>query len=130
MIERNGNIRARPMNKHKLTTKNLMTLVRENIDTKNSVLVTDQAHHYWKMNRILPHYDVNHEVWYVDDWKHTNTIESFWALLKRGIIGQFHKVSVRHLPKYINEFAYRFNNRKNKDVFALTLQKGLGIAKC
>jgi transposase-like protein len=128
IAERYGNVKAKPFLKSNLTTKKLMSLVRESVDTKRSVLVTDQAHHYWRMGKLIPHYDVNHQVWYTDGWKHTNTIECFWALLKRGIVGQFHKVTAKHLHKYINEFAYRFNNRDNKDVFTLTLNKGLGVA--
>lgn len=78
------------------------------------------------MNRLLPHKTVNHSIEYVNGWIHTNSIESFWALLKRGIVGQFHKVSVKHLPKYLTEFSYRFNNRDNKDVFDLTIKKAIG----
>jgi transposase-like protein len=74
----------------------------------------------------VPHKTVNHEVWYVDGDKHTNTIECFWALLKRGIVGQFHKVTLKHLPKYIDEFCYRFNHRQHKDLFALTLARAVG----
>lgn len=79
------------------------------------------------MRGLLPHKTINHSISYADGWIHTNSIESFWALLKRGIVGQFHKVSVRHLPKYLSEFSYRFNHRDSKDVFDLTLRKGLGV---
>ena len=127
LVERYGKVKAKPFNKRNITTKKLISLVRQTVDIKRSVLITDQAHHYWRMDKLMPHYDVNHQVWYTDGWKHTNTIESFWALLKRGIVGQFHKVSRKHLYKYINELAYRFNNRDNKDVFTLTLIKGLGV---
>jgi len=63
-----------------------------------------------------------------DGKTHTNNIESLWALLKRGITGQFHKVSLKHLPKYIEEFCYRHNNRKTADLFGLTVKRGLGVA--
>lgn len=131
MVERNGNVRAKSFYRKRLTVKNISALIRENIDLNKTCLLTDQATFYKFTKRLLLHKSVNHDFEYVKDgWIHTNTIESFWALLKRGIVGQFHKVSIKHLPKYINEFVYRFNNRKNKDVFALTLQKGLGIAQC
>ncbi len=49
---------------------------------------------------------------------HTNTIESFWSLIKRGVVGQYHNVSKKYLPFYPNEFSFRFNNSKNDDMFA------------
>ena len=48
---------------------------------------------------------------------HTNTIEIFWSLLKRGVIGTYHHVSKKYLPLYLNEFQFRYNNRKNADIF-------------
>ena len=58
----------------------------------------------------------------------TNTIESFWAIIERGIIGQFHHVSKKYLPKYIAEFAFKFNNRKKDDMFE-TLVKNSMLSK-
>lgn len=59
---------------------------------------------------------------------HTNSMESFWALLQRGIMGQYHKVSNRHLNEYIDESCFRHNNRKNGDVFNELIKKALGVA--
>jgi transposase-like protein len=47
---------------------------------------------------------------------HTNNIESFWSLLKRGVVGTFHNVSKDYLPLYLAEFPFRHNNRKNPDI--------------
>lgn len=75
------------------------------------------------MKAIITHLSVNHsakEYSRKDDVHgkiHTNTIEGFWALLKRGIIGQFHKVSAKYLYKYIDEFCFRYNQRKNSFAF-------------
>ena len=55
---------------------------------------------------------------------HTNTIEGFWSLIKRGIMGTFHKVSPKYLPLYVNEFSFRYNNRNNPNIF------GNAIAEC
>jgi hypothetical protein len=74
---------------------------------------------------MMPHKTVDHTIWYVDGEIHTNTVESFGALLKRGIIGQCHKVSIKHLPKYIDEFNYRWNHRKSCDLFGLTIQRAV-----
>ena len=48
---------------------------------------------------------------------HTNMIEGFWSIFKRGIVGCFHKVSRKYLPLYIAEFQFRYNNRENPDIF-------------
>ncbi|MGA3230388.1 MAG: transposase [Candidatus Binatus sp.] len=48
---------------------------------------------------------------------HTQTIESFWSLLERGVIGTYHNLSKKYLPLYLAEFQYRFNNRKNPNIF-------------
>jgi len=48
---------------------------------------------------------------------HTQYIDSFWSLLKRGIIGTYHNVSKKYLPLYLDEFQFRYNNRDNADIF-------------
>jgi transposase-like protein len=58
---------------------------------------------------------------YVRGRAHTNTVENFWSLFKRGVIGSFHFVSVRHLQRYLNEFQFRFNNRQTEDLFGLVI---------
>ena len=55
---------------------------------------------------------------------HTNTIEGFWSIFRRGIIGSFHKVSRKYMPLYVAEFQFRYNNRNNTDIF------GTAIAEC
>ena len=105
IMERGGRVTASPAKNGQLTTKNLADLVRRSVDTNNATLITDEFSGYIGIRRILPHEIVDHSKWYVDGYKHTNTIESFWALLKRGIVGQYHKVSLHYLPRYIDEFA-------------------------
>ncbi|MDA0780660.1 MAG: IS1595 family transposase [Rickettsiales bacterium] len=118
MVERKGNVKASKADKNSLKSKDLNELIRKNINAKGSVLLTDEYRGYNKAHTILKHYRINHQSGYVNGQIHTNTIESFWAILKRGIIGQFHKVSAKHLDKYLNEFCYRYNNRK-QDVNAV-----------
>lgn len=127
MVERDGNVKAKVIYSHKLDNRTLSSLVRENINTSHTRLITDEYTGYIGMARIVRHEVVNHQVWYVDGDKHTNTIEGFWALLKRGIVGQYHKVSVKHLSKYIDEFCYRYNNRQCQNLFAMTISRGLAI---
>jgi len=129
MVERNGSVKAKVMKKGDLTAKKLSALVRANVDIKTSTLMTDEYTGYVHLKRLAEHHTINHKVWYVDGNIHTNSIESFWAILKRGIVGQFHKVSLKHLPKYIDEFCYRYNNRKANGgvLFDATIQKGLNL---
>lgn len=59
---------------------------------------------------------------------HTNTVESAFSLLKRGLIGSFHRVTIKHLHRYLSEFEFRFNLRKDEDRFTTTLRRMAGIA--
>ena len=80
-----------------------------------ATLYTDEASAYKGIDR--PHEAVNHSVGeYVRDQAHTNGMESFWALLKRGFIGIYHKMSPKHLQRYVNEFAGRHNNRSKSTI--------------
>jgi len=118
-VERKGNVKVEQVSKMMLNAKGLLAFVRKNMDIAETLLVTDEYTGYNKMNDKIAHYSINHSKEYVKGDIHTNTIESFWAILKRGIIGQFHKVSKKHLQKYLNEFEYRYNRRnlETKDVF-------------
>ena len=79
------------------------------------------------MDKVLPHYSINHSKEYATNGIHTNSIEGFWAILKRGIMGQFHWVSKKHLDLYIDEYCYRYNARNNDEsaVFEHTLNNML-----
>jgi hypothetical protein len=63
---------------------------------------------------------------YVKGDVHTNTVESAFSLLKRGITGSFHQVSIKHLQRYLNEFGYRFNRREDADIFEQTVSRMAG----
>ena len=93
MVERDGNVRAKVS--RVLNSNRLMQLVRRNVDPKKAVLMTDEYKGYLPVKKYMLHETVNHGAkQYVNGNIHTNTIEGFWALLKRGIVGQYHKVSV------------------------------------
>jgi transposase-like protein len=127
LIERGGNVKAKVVKKDDLKAHRLSSLVRRSVDIKNSILITDEFRGYAGIKLFMPHLTINHAISYSDGEIHTNNAESFWALLKRGIVGQFHKVSVRYLPKYLDEFCYRFNHRKSQNLFGLTITRALGI---
>lgn len=85
--------------------------INENVEKKSKVL-TDE-HRGYKGLKNFKHYSVSHNVGqYVKGQVHTNGIESFWALLKRGYQGIYHHMSVKHLNRYVNEFSGRHNTRK------------------
>lgn len=126
MIERGGKVVAKPVDKSKLNQKSLAKFVRETVDVTDAMLITDEYSGYLRIRKFMPHAVINHQVSYADGEIHTNSIEGFWGLLKRGIIGQYHKVTLRHLHQYVTEFCYRYNYRNNPAVFELTLRRAVG----
>ncbi len=85
---------------------------------KNSTIMTDEWPAYNGIGNsfIGGHQIVNHsEGQYVNGLASTNTAESYFALLKRGVLGTFHHISKKHLDKYCNEFSFRWNHRKETD---------------
>jgi len=104
-----------------LSANNLNELVRQRVNKEFSVIITDEFRGYDRLNKFINHLRINHQVEYSVGEIHTNTIESFWAILKRGIIGQYHKVSDKYLPMYLAEFCYRFNQKNNSNLFSDTL---------
>ena len=130
-VERGGRVTAKAVEKDKMKGKHLRAFVKERVDTKAAELMTDEYSAYSGMSRVLPHSVIKHQDWYVDGDIHTNSIEGFWALLKRGVFGQFHSVSRKHLQKYVDEFCYRYNLRNHdmEDSFFMTIDRGLGVTK-
>ncbi len=115
-ISRKGNVVCRAIENTRRETLN--KFVREVVDKDVSLLATDEHPAYGNLNQEYAHEVIQHrDNVYVRGNVHTNGIESFWSLLKRGIIGQFHHVSKEYLPLYLNEFTFRFNNRGNPDIF-------------
>ena len=128
-VERGGRVTAKATQKMKLKGKHLRSFVRDRIKTDQAMLITDEYTAYRGMGRVLPHAVVNHSRTYVDGFRHTNTIEGFWALLKRGLFGQFHSVSPRHLQRYVDEFCFRYNMRgfESDEMFTYTIYRCLGV---
>ena len=92
--------------------------MRGAVSEKVSLLYTDQWIGYHKLDGEFPHGVVNHaKGQYVVGAIHTNTIEGFWSIFKRGVVGTFHKVSKKYMPLYVAEFQFRYNNRDNADIF-------------
>ena len=122
-VQRKGNVIARVIDR--VDSSTVCNFVREVGSHRVSLISTDEATAY----RRLPQagfarwdYVAHSRDEYVAGAVHTNTIEGFWSLVKRGIIGTFHKVSAKYLPLYVNEFEFRYNNRKNPDIFGAAIR--------
>ena len=115
-IARKGSVVCKMIEESGFTTHR--DFIRKVVSKDVSLVATDEAAHYRLLGSEYPHDTIIHSKnEYVRGRVHTQSIESFWSLLKRGIIGSYHKVSKKYLPLYLNEFTFRFNNRKNPDIF-------------
>jgi transposase-like protein len=122
--QRNGDLRLIRAKDAKSAT--VREIINANVGGHVEVILTDESAIYPyaldKMQKNL-HKTINHTREYAHGDVHTNTVESAFSLLKRGIMGTWHKVSAKHLPAYLDEMCFRFNNRKNPSLFRDTLIK-------
>jgi len=99
----------------RLTGKNLKEFVYKNVD-KTSIVMTDDFKSYKMLRKDFQHRVIKHSFGeYIKGQTHTNTVEGYFSLLKRGITGVFHHVSKKHLHRYLSEFDFRYNMRKQDD---------------
>lgn len=112
VLERGGRVRAKVVAKRKKA--DLQALVRINV-APGSALFSDALKSYDGLGGEYEHQTVDHAVEYVRENVHTNGMENFWSLLKRGINGTYVSVEPFHLFRYVDEQAFRFNNRELTD---------------
>lgn len=109
LLQRGGHLVVKSMEVVNMQTMSLFVQSKVIAESK---FMTDTANHYLGANRIYDHQTVNH---FKKEWVrgevHTNGIEGFWSLLKRGIQGIYHWVSREHIDRYLIEFAFRYNTR-------------------
>jgi transposase-like protein len=110
LVERGGRVRSQVM-RH-VTGKNLKAVLKANVEA-NATIMTDDFRAYRKAAKgFASHQSVNHSAKeYVRGDAHTNTVEGYFSLLKRGVVGTFHHISEQHLPLYLAEFDHRHNTR-------------------
>ena len=118
-VERGGRVVAKPS--LKVDVAALTSFLNETVD-KASLLMTDAWGGYRQMNRHMRHVTVDHSKQYVDGLVHTNTIEGFWALLKRAWYGTHHHYTDKHSIAYVVESCYKYNVRNSENVFEGFLQ--------
>ncbi len=107
----------------------LKAVIDEHIGPDVEYYMTDES---TALNSVLrktgKHFIVAHTRGeYVRGIAHTNTIESAFGLFKRGVVGQFHRISIKHLQRYLDEFTYRFNRRKDDGAFIETVRRLAGF---
>src|SRR4051794_19878452 len=111
LVERDGRVRSQHM--PEVTAKNLRLALVTQVDRK-SYLMTDESGAYKVVGReFAGHGSVNHSIeeYVRGSFWHTNTVEGYFSILKRGIVGTYHHVSQQHLKRYLAEFDYRYNER-------------------
>ncbi len=128
LADRNtGKVKIVSFDENNLT--NVTNTVREYVD-KRATLHTDESNLYNALGYEMKRESVVHskKEWvktnYYREKIHTNTVENFWSVMKRGVYGIYHQISYKHLQRYCDEFSYRYNNRKMNDAdrFTVTLR--------
>jgi transposase-like protein len=125
MMERGGNVRAFVVDNRR--KKQIQKQVREHIEA-GSAIFSDELKSYAGLAADYQHAVINHAVEYVNGNVHTNGMENFWSLLKRGLHGTYISVEPFHLFRYIDEQAFRFNHRNMTDAerFAMVMKRIVG----
>lgn len=115
LVQRNGDVRSFPV--EHANARTARALIHQHIE-KNATLMTDGSAIYDNMYKMgySDHQIINHAMYeYVKGNVYTNTVEGYFSLLKRGIVGTYHHISFAHLGKYLAEFDFRYNGRKIQD---------------
>jgi transposase-like protein len=125
-VQRGGSVRLAVIGDR--SRRELHGFIKRHVDDKTDAIFTDD----WEAYEGIADEDTLHETvkhrrkeWVVGN-VHTNTVESVWSLLKRSVVGSYHKLSMKHLPAYLDEMEWRFNNRENKYMFRDTLLRLIG----
>jgi transposase-like protein len=116
-VQRGGQIRLEMIPNIRKDT--LHGFIARHVHDECEAIYTDELKSYLGIaDENTRHETVNHrlEEWVVGD-VHTNSVEGVWSLLKRSVVGSFHKISVKHLDRYLEELEWRFNNRDNAFMF-------------
>ena len=121
-VERHGKVVAQVAND--LTGKGVLNFIKSVVEPEGSILITDEYRAYNVIRKMMPHAVVNHQKEYANGLTHTNTIEGFWALLKRAWYGSHHHYKVKYTPLFVAEAAWKYNQRGNANPFG-TFIKGV-----
>ena len=112
VVERGGEVKAQVTNDTKGLT--LLGFIQQKVEVAKSSLVTDHYGAYNRAGAMMPHVVIDHRKGYVDPADkgiHTNTIEGFWALIKRAWYGSHHHYTRRYMPLFVGESCWKYNQR-------------------
>lgn len=126
VVERGG--KARTYHMPKVTLAGVVEKIKDNVSINATAIYTDESAFYGTVPGCVKnhnHKTVNHHAkeWVRGD-VHTGTMDGYWGLLKRGVIGSFHQISIKHVNRYLNEFQFKWNHRNAQEIFALVLVIG------
>ena len=120
VVERGGDVAAKVSDS--VSGKAVLRFLLDNVDPRGSLLITDEWRSYRTARPVMPHAVIRHSEAYADGGTHTNTIEGFWALLKRAWYGFHHHYDRHWMPLFVAEAAWKYNHRKTENAFGEFLQ--------
>jgi transposase-like protein len=111
----------------KLTGLQILMIFDKIVKSQKNIVITDEFRSYKWLTKLtnIVHFQIDHRFSYADGDIHTNTIESFWAIVKRSVYGIYHRISVKYLQAYINEMTFRWNHREIDSSFDLVLRNAI-----
>ena len=121
VIERNGKVVAKMTDTSGIAGKGLRRFISRFVNLDASLLITDEYKAYNSMNGLVDRAVINHSMAYSENGINTNSMESFWAIIKRSHYGTHHHYSKRYTQLYISEACYKHNNTKTVNLFSRTL---------
>lgn len=131
IVERSGKKRVITKVMDGLTSRDMLAMLKKYVAIDKSIMMTDEFRSYKAFDNYLQHLTVNHSKEYVrEKIIHTNTIEGYWSIIKKGIKGNYNALSKKYLPFYLVEFAYKYNNRSKKSTFNQTIENAIIEDKC
>ena len=120
VVERGGKVKAQVATD--LSGKSVVKFLKGAVDPEGSLLITDEFKAYNAAAGIFERAVIKHRESYAEGATHTNTIESFWALIKRAWYGSHHHYSKRYMPLFIAESCWKYNQRKSDDAFGVFIR--------
>jgi transposase-like protein len=129
VVEKKGRVYVKIV--EKLTSRNLLAMLKKVVNTNESIVFTDEFRSYKSFDEVVSRIEIKHSEGYGHGVETINTIEGFWSIVKAGIKGNYKVLSKKYLPFYLAEFSYKYNQRHlQKDAFTEILTNTVNQEKC